>query len=146
MKTEKELKSPETLQTAIIYFADADRAHNFMIGIRWPDRAVKCPRCDDRQVVDQLAETSARGPIHTNSLENFWSLLKRGLKGTYVTVEPFHLVRPLDEQEFRCNGRKDNDQGRFVKAVSGFMDKGLKYAKLIGVSLPPETTRTWQRA
>ena len=57
------------------------------------------------------AEEYVRGNVHTNSIENFWSLLKRGIKGTYVSVEPFHLFRYLDEQSFRFNTRKDNDQG-----------------------------------
>jgi transposase-like protein len=82
------------------------------------------------QVIDH-AEAYAIGHVHTNGLENFWSLLKRALKGTYVNVEPFHLFRYLDEQAFRFNERKDDDQGRFVKALSGAMGKGLKYAKLI---------------
>lgn len=82
-------------------------------------------------VIDH-AECYAKGHVHTNGLENFWSLLKRGIKGTYVNVEPFHLFRYLDEQAFRFNERKDNDAGRFVKAVSGVVGKGLRYAKLIG--------------
>jgi len=82
------------------------------------------------QVIDH-AESYAKGHVHTNGLENFWSLLKRGIKGTYVSVEPFHLFRYLDEQAFRFNERKDNDAGRFVKAVAGFIGKRLKYAKLI---------------
>jgi hypothetical protein len=80
-------------------------------------------------------------------LENFWSLFKRMLHGTYVNVEPFHLFRYCDEQAFRFNERKDNDAGRFIKAVSGYIGKGLRYAKLIGQDegdgLPPTTT-TWQ--
>jgi hypothetical protein len=84
----------------------------------------------DRQVIDPL-ECYAKGQIHTNGLENFWSLLKRSLKGTYVNVEPFHLFRYCDEQAFRFNERKDNDQGRFIKALSGVVGKGLRYAKLI---------------
>jgi transposase-like protein len=78
------------------------------------------------QVIDH-AETYAKGHVHTNCLENFWSLLKRGIKGTYVNVEPFHLFRYLDEQAFRFNERKDNDAGRFVKAVAGVIGKGLRY-------------------
>jgi transposase-like protein len=101
------------------------------------------------QVVDHL-EAYAKGHVHTNGLENFWSLFKRALKGTYVNVEPFHLFRYCDEQAFRFNERKENDAGRFVKAVAGYVGKGLKYAKLIGVEdgggLPPETTETWQAA
>ena len=62
--------------------------------------------CDyDRQVVNHL-ECYARGNVHTNGLENFWSLFKRSLKGTYVNVEPFHLFRYCDEQAFRFNERK----------------------------------------
>ena len=45
------------------------------------------------------------GKVHTNGMENFWSLLKRGINGTYVSVEPFHLFRYLDEQAFRFNNR-----------------------------------------
>jgi transposase-like protein len=97
------------------------------------------------------AECYAKGHVHTNGLENFWSLLKRGIKGTYVSVEPFHLFRYLDEQSFRFNERKDNDAGRFVKVVAGVIGKGLRYAKLIGKtggdSLPKKTkswlTETW---
>src|SRR5437667_1553497 len=93
-------------------------------------------------VIDH-AECYAKGHVHTNGLENFWSLLKRGIKGTYVSVEPFHLFRYLDEQSFRFNERKDNDAGRFVKVVAGVIGKGLRYAKLIGKtggdSLPTKT-------
>ena len=69
------------------------------------------------QVINH-AETYVKGNVHTNSIENYWSLLKRGIKGTYVSVEPFHLFRYLDEQSFRFNTRKDNDQGRFMQALS----------------------------
>lgn len=82
--------------------------------------------------VTDHAECYAKGRVHRNGLENFWSLLKRALKGTYVNVEPFHLFRYLDEQTFRFNERKDNDAGRFVKALRGITGKGLRYAKLIG--------------
>ena len=80
------------------------------------------------------AEAYVRGNIHTNGLENFWSLLKRAIKGTYVSVEPFHLFRYLDEQAFRFNERKDKDgdMGRFMKAVAGIFGKRLRYASLIG--------------
>jgi len=74
----------------------------------------------------------AKGNVHTNGLENFWSLLKRTIKGTYVSVEPFHLFRYLDEQAFRFNERKDNDQGRFLKAIAGIVGKRLTYKALIG--------------
>lgn len=84
-------------------------------------------------VIDH-AECYAIGNVHTNGLENFWSLLKRAIKGTYVSVEPFHLFRYLDEQAFRFNERKheDGDRGRFVLAMRGVIGKGVRYAKLIG--------------
>src|SRR6266702_2231740 len=99
-------------------------------------------------VIDH-AECYAKGHVHTNGLENFWSLLKRGIKGTYVSVEPFHLFRYLDEQAFRFNERKDDDKGRFLKAIASFAGKRLMYSKLIGQGgdgLPPQTTGTWKTA
>lgn len=78
------------------------------------------------------AEEYVRGNVHTNSIENVWSLLKRGIKGTYVSVEPFHLFRYLDEQSFRFNTRKDNDQGRFMSALSSIQGKRVEYKELIG--------------
>lgn len=78
-----------------------------------------------------------RGQVHTNGIENFWCLLKRTLRGTYVAVEPFHLDRYLDEQAFRYNNRstKDNplnDADRFALAVSQVAGKRLTYAELTG--------------
>jgi transposase-like protein len=73
------------------------------------------------------------GQIHTNGLENYWSLLKRGISGTYVSVEPFHLFRYLDEQSFRYNNRKDlNDGQRFELAMNQVAGKRLTYAELTG--------------
>ncbi len=71
-----------------------------------------------------------RGQIHTNGIENFWSLLKRTIKGTYVSVEPFHLGRYLDEQTFRFNERKGKDKDRFLKAVGMISGKRLTYKEL----------------
>jgi transposase-like protein len=95
------------------------------------------------------AECYAQGHVHLNGLENFWALLKRGIKGTYVSVEPFHLFRYLDEQAFRFNERKDDDKGRFLKTIANFAGKRLMYSNLIGQGgdgLPPQTTGTWQTA
>lgn len=78
------------------------------------------------------AQEYVRGNAHTNGIENFWSLLKRGIKGTYVSVEPFHLFRYLDEQSFRFNTRKANDQSRFMGAVSSITGKRVQYQELIG--------------
>lgn len=82
-------------------------------------------------------EEYVRGQVHTQGIENFWSLLKRGLRGTYVAVEPFHLDRYVTEQVFRYNNRatKDNpltDSDRFVLAVSQIAGKRLTYAELTG--------------
>lgn len=78
------------------------------------------------------AERYVDGQIHTNSIENFWSLLKRTIKGTYVSIEPFHLFRYLDEQTFRFNTRKGTDADRFVKAAAALTGKRLTYDELIG--------------
>jgi transposase-like protein len=84
------------------------------------------------QVVDHAVEYVS-GKVHTNGLENFWSLLKRGINGTYVSVEPFHLFRYLDEQTFRFNNRKDlDDAGRFDLAVRQIVGKRLTWDKLTG--------------
>ncbi|MGI8991371.1 MAG: transposase [Bryobacteraceae bacterium] len=75
----------------------------------------------------------ADGAVHTNGLENFWSLLKRGINGTYISVEPFHLFRYLDEQAFRYNNRQDmNDADRFSLAVSQIVGKRLMFDQLTG--------------
>lgn len=86
------------------------------------------------RVIDH-AESYAEGKIHTNGLENFWSLLKRGIKGTYVSVEPFHLFRYLDEQAYRFNTRKATDAIRFVRAVHGIVGKRVMYQTLIGAEV-----------
>jgi hypothetical protein len=71
------------------------------------------------------------GQVHTNISYNFWSLLKRGFNGTYVSVEPFHLFRYVDEQAFRYNYRKDmNDADRFDVLVSQILGRRLTYAAL----------------
>lgn len=84
------------------------------------------------EVIDH-AIAYVRGRVHTNGLENFWSLLKRTVRGTYVSVEPFHLDRYLAEQVFRYNNRLDiGDSGRFSLAVSQVVGKRLTYAALTG--------------
>ena len=84
------------------------------------------------QVIDH-AEKYVDGRIHTNGLENFWSLLKRGIAGTYVSVEPFHLFRYLDEQMFRFNNRKGmKDADRFNLTVCQLIGKRLTFAELTG--------------
>jgi transposase-like protein len=80
-------------------------------------------------VIDH-AERYVDGQVHTNGCENFWSLLKRALKGTYVSVEPFHLFRYLDEQAFRFNSRKMSDAARFAKAAASVFSKRLTFNQL----------------
>jgi ISXO2 transposase-like protein len=88
------------------------------------------------KVIDH-AERYADGRVHTNGMENFWSLLKRGIRGTYINVEPFHLFRYLDEQAWRYNNRatKDNrlnDGDRFSLALSSIAGKRLTFAEVTG--------------
>ncbi len=78
-----------------------------------------------------------KGNIHTNGIENFWALLKRTLKGTYVSVEPFHLSRYLAEQTFRFNERTGNDKERFLGVLKAITGKRLTYNELIG-------SQSWQ--
>ncbi len=83
------------------------------------------------QVIDH-AEAYVDGQIHTNGLENFWSLLKRGIHGTYVSVEPYHLFRYVDEQAYRFNNRGITDGERFSMAVTGIVGKRVTFAELTG--------------
>ncbi|HEY4932553.1 MAG TPA: IS1595 family transposase [Terriglobales bacterium] len=85
------------------------------------------------------AERYVNGLVHTNGIENFWSLLKRTLSGTYVAVEPFHLDRYIDEQAFRFNNRggkkkadRITDADRFMLACSQITGKRLTFAELTG--------------
>lgn len=73
-----------------------------------------------------------RGNVHTNSIENFWSLLKRSIRGTYISVAPFHLQKYVEEQTFRYNERKKTDGERFAKIMTQLADKRLTYAELTG--------------
>jgi transposase-like protein len=83
------------------------------------------------EVIDH-AEQYVSGQVHTNSMENFWSLLKRGLHGTYVSVQPFHLFRYLDERVFTFNQRELNDYGRFETVMGAIAGRRLTYAALTG--------------
>ncbi len=89
----------------------------------------------DAEYVHQFtnhAEEYVRSNVHTNGIENFWSLLKRSIKGTYVSVEPFHLFRYLDEQSFRFNTRKGDNADRFIETVKSIAGKRLTYEELTG--------------
>ena len=83
------------------------------------------------EVINHAVEY-VRGNIHTNSFENFWSLLKRTIKGTYISVSPAHLQKYVEEQMFRYNEREGNDQIRFVRLIESISGKRLTYSGLIG--------------
>jgi transposase-like protein len=123
----------EVLQDAILsnvtgtgtVFTDGMKAYNNLPALNFV-----------HETVDHLTEY-VRGEVHTNGIENFWALLKRGLKGTYVAVEPFHLERYVDEQVFRYNNRATRgnpltDSDRFMIALSQIAGKRLTYAELTG--------------
>jgi hypothetical protein len=87
-------------------------------------------------VIDH-AERYVDGQVHTNGIENFWALLKRAIKGTYVSVEPFHLFRYLDEEVFRFNSRKANDGVRFEQLARQVAGKRLTYKELTAAPTTP---------
>jgi transposase-like protein len=86
-------------------------------------------------VVEHDANEYVRGTVHTNGIENFWSLLKRSIRGTYVSVEPFHLFRYLDEQAFRFNSRKLSDSERFLALMRSIVGKRLTWNELTGAGV-----------
>ncbi|HVT74381.1 MAG TPA: IS1595 family transposase [Lacunisphaera sp.] len=88
----------------------------------------------DHSYVDH-AVAYAKGAVHTNGLENFWSLLKRTLRGTYVHVSPMHLFRYLDEQATRFNERADDDQSRFLSSMQRVSGRRLPYVALTNIGL-----------
>jgi transposase-like protein len=81
-------------------------------------------------VIDH-AEQYVDGQIHTNGCENFWSLLKRQINGTYISVEPYHLARYVDEQVYRYNHRTETDAERFVGALSMIAGRRLTWQQLM---------------
>lgn len=122
----------ETLQNEIL--------NNIKYGSAvYTDQAVAYDNLGLRYVHETVnhTDTYVRGQVHTNSLENFWSLMKRNLSGTYVAVEPFHLDRYLDEQVFRFNNRGSkekpiSDADRFRMALSQVSRRRLTYSELTG--------------
>jgi transposase-like protein len=135
----------ETLQNVLL--------KNIKYGSRvYTDDAVAYTREMNWRFVHEFVnktQSYVKGRVHVNGMENFWALLKRGLKGTYVAVEPFHLFRYVDEQVFRYNNRatKDNplnDADRFAAAMSQVAGRRLTYSELTGKDESPrhETTRT----
>lgn len=139
-------KKPKRVRATIISDRKANTMRAEVAGIVAPgtkvysDEFAAAWRMDDRfehQMVDHLT-TYVDGQVHTNGMENFWSLLKRGLGGTYITVEPFHLFRYVDEQAFRFNNRKHvdgeviTDFERFGRLCDQIVGKRLTYTQLIG--------------
>jgi transposase-like protein len=91
------------------------------------------------QVIDH-AVAYVDANLHTNTIENFWALLKRGISGTYVSVEPYHLFRYLDEQAYRYNNRKEmSDFDRFKMAASQIVGKRLTWNEVTGKNHEPQT-------
>jgi transposase-like protein len=83
------------------------------------------------EVIDHSREY-ARGAVHTNTIENFWSLLKRGLNGTYISVEPFHLFRYVDERMYAFNHREQSDLARFAGVLSAVSGRRLTWVEVTG--------------
>lgn len=116
-------KIEENVKTGITVYTDALASYK---GLDWKyvhamiDHAVK--------YVD--------GEIHTNGMENFWSLLKRALGGTYVAVAPKHLTRYCAEQAFRFNERDKDDAGRFKTVMKNTAGKRLTFRELAGKPEP----------
>jgi transposase-like protein len=126
----------ETLQTAILEQIEKGSTV-------YTDRGVGYDNLAAQEYIHETVnhvEEYVRGQIHTQGIDNFWALMKRGLKGTYIAVEPFHLDRYVGEQVFRYNNRatKDNpltDADRFAFAVTQIVGKRLTYAELTGKEL-----------
>jgi transposase-like protein len=123
-KHEPEQQIGENVEQGSTLYTDALRSYDRMAS-----------RGYEHKVIDH-AEKYVDGQVHTNGLENFWSLLKRSLKGTYVSVEPFHLFRYLDEQMYRFNNRKDNDSGRFNGVLKSVIGRRIMYKDLIAEERP----------
>ena len=124
------LASPKRLKKAAMQALVSDRVN---AGSTVNTDALKSYIGLDREYIHKVidhAEAYAQGTVHTNGLENYWSLLKRMLRGTYVSVEPFHLFRYLDEQAFRFNLRKLTDAARFALTAGAVFGKRLTFAQL----------------
>jgi hypothetical protein len=130
--------TPQTLQAEIL--------RNVKYGTKvYTDEAVAYEQGMQWRFVHDMAnktEAYVRGQVHVNGIENFWSLLKRGLRGTYVAVEPFHLDRYVDEQVYRFNNRQKpmDDYARFEKVLGQLAHKRLTYAELTGKTEDARTT------
>lgn len=122
----------ENVSTGSELFTDAHPSYKRLAELNFGD--------DYTHAAVDHAVTYVDGKVHTNGLENFWSLLKRSIKGTYVSVDPFHLFRYLDEQAYRFNNRAQNDFERFCGVLRGIVGKRIQYKDLIAADMTPSTT------
>jgi transposase-like protein len=123
-KLQLEIRKNVTMDGSATVYTDALKSYE--VPAKWG-------RQDEyiHKVIDH-AEAYVDGVVHTNGMENYWSLLKRTIKGTYVSIEPFHLFRYLDEQALRFNTRKMTDGDRFAQMTRRVIGKRLTYADLTG--------------
>ena len=131
-KREMEKQIRENVECGSALYTDAHPTYRRLAAVSFGDEYTHA-------AVDH-AVAYVDGQVHTNCLENFWSLLKRSIKGTYVSVDPFHLFRYLDEQTFRFNNRAASDRERFTDVLRAVLGKRLTYANLISADMLPATT------
>jgi transposase-like protein len=112
-------KIKDSVANGAAVYTDALPSYNGL-GVRFTHRTI------------DHAERYVDGRVHTNGIENFWSQLKRGLNGTYISVEPFHLFRYLDERVFTFNERANTDRGRFETLLGAVSGRRLTYAEVTG--------------
>jgi transposase-like protein len=122
----------ETVERGTDLYTDAHPTYRRLALVTWGD--------DFNHAAVDHAEKYVDGQVHTNGIENFWSLLKRSIKGTYVSVDPIHLFRYLDEQTYRFNERHKNDLERFVGVLKDVIGRRLTYSELISTDMVPATT------
>jgi transposase-like protein len=125
-------KVRETVEHGASIYTDSLMTYRELGRFQWRDKYTHAAIDHAIRYVD--------GQVHTNGLENFWSLLKRTIKGTYVAVDPFHLFRYLDEQAYRFNNREGTDLTRFVGVLRDIVGRRLTYKELISADMVPATT------
>jgi transposase-like protein len=131
-KAEMEKQIRANVEHGSSLYTDAHPTYRRLAAVRFGD--------DFAHAAVDHAVAYVDGQVHTNGLENFWSLLKRSIRGTYVSVDPFHLFRYLDEQAYRFNNRKTNDFARFVGVARAILGKRLTYRDLITADMASATT------
>jgi hypothetical protein len=118
------LNNTALLTDVIRYCADPDQALALVVQSRWPS-GVKCP----------TTSSATSTAMHADCLENFWPLFKRSIKGTYVSVDPFHLFRYVDEQVYCFNARKGTDLTRLIGVLKEVVGRRITYNELIGADM-----------